>query len=134
MDPVTAVLLGIGAALLTTGAFAENMPTWSGLLLTAAFYGVHRLIRTRATMVLVFAPVVAWAFRRFWLVLPSSAAEHWKHQLPVISKAPGGIATLVIVVALATSVIVARARIGRVLAGLTTTALVLSFVAGVLEL
>lgn len=129
MDLLTAVLLATGAALLTTNTFGG---AWSILLVTGGFYGVHRVVRSKVSAALLFAPMIVWAFERFWLVLPSGIWSRWQHDSPLLYEVPAGIGVLVFSSALATSVLLLRARAGRLLAGLTTAALAIGFVAGCL--
>src|SRR6185295_3898294 len=131
MDTVTAALLGVGAALLTSGGLAgDSFSVWSAVLLTGAFYGVHRVVQTRASTTLLFAPTVSWAFHRFWSFLPSESASTLRTKAGMFAKVPDGIGMLVLLVAIAASVLIARARVGRVLAWMTAVALVVPFLLG----
>lgn len=128
MDPITLVLVAAGAALLTGGVGGST--TWSMVVLSAGFYGVHRIVKSRATAAAMFAPLAKWSLGRFFLPLPSAIASHLERSSPALSKMPAALGNLALYAGLAVTIVVARGRVGRLLSGLTVASLAFGFLTG----
>lgn len=93
----------------------------SALLLFAAFYGVHRVLRTAASRALIVLPGLFWFFGNLRSFLPGSVAYEMASASPLLAHAPENLAAIVLLAALLGMVIAGRARLGR---GLSTASVV----------
>jgi len=121
MDTVAAALCGIGAALLVGGGLVGR-ETLGLLMLGAAFYGMHRVLRTRAPLWLIAGLVAEWFFERFWSFVPDAIIKSdWElsNAHPTLHAAPTWLAGATFTLVLVASVVIARSRIGMGLSILT---------------
>ena len=121
MDPIAAVLCGVGAAFLLFGAHGTSLI--DALVLSGALYGISRVTRSRAVLGLLAVLVVVWFLDHFWTFIPTKlldvgfgGAHAERHD------APAWWANVLLNVTLLVSVIFARGKLGRGLTFLTASA------------
>src|SRR5690606_13555890 len=110
---------GLGAALILGSPRASV----STLLLFAAFYGVHRAIRTNVSKVLIGTPALVWMLGNLWSFLPQALVEAIQRESPLLGRAPENLSATVLAVALVVMVAAARARLGGAVSTLAFVAL-----------
>jgi hypothetical protein len=118
MDPLTALLCGLGAVMVSLGGGSGSAS--DALALGAGLYGVHRATQKGIGRVLVAVPALLWMLAHFWKILPE-AADRFQHG--AWSMAPSHLASFMTLGLYFATVVLARQKIGTGLAGLTMGAL-----------
>jgi len=127
MDATAAVLCGVGAALVAlSGASPSSM--LEALLMAGAFYGVYRATRAPLALALAAAPALSWSEGAAWRAAPRAFLEFAREHSSLRATSSWVVAAAM-AGALATSVALARRRIGWGLASLTVGALAFAFLA-----
>lgn len=123
MDPIAAVLCGVGAVLAFSGHSGSPIG-W--LLLAAAFYGLCRALGSRATPWLLGAIALAYGLTLVWHVITPGWDFETKHT--TLHAAPVFISNRIVDLCFLTSIVLARSRIGKGLTTFTLVAVSLGFV------
>ena len=131
MDPIAAVLCGAGAAVVLGGVW-EHASLMGLFVLGAAFYGISRATRSRATLGLVGVLLAVWFLSHFWTFVPEKLlGTGYGEPNAVHLDAPAWWADLLEYVAVLVSVVLARSKIGWGLTAVTAGAMGIAILAHV---